>query len=228
MVVCHGWLNSLAFNAVDAEVGVPQTRFCSRRSTGDLQTLTDSLLQRVASGDMMAMKSCMDTYGGLVWSLARKFSPSASEAEDAVQEAFISVWENAERYDPLKGGEVTFVAMIARRRLIDRGRKYQRQERIVAEVREQERPPEEIQREVSSQASTVDEAQRAMEAMSSLSESQQHILRLAVHQGLTHEQIAITTDLPLGTVKTHARRGLMRIREMLSEADSGEAWISTS
>jgi RNA polymerase sigma factor (sigma-70 family) len=190
--------------------------------------LTDSLLQRVASGDMMAMQSCMDTYGGLVWSLARKFSPSASEAEDAVQEAFISVWGNAERYDPSKGAEVTFVAMIARRRLIDRGRKYQRQERIVAEVREQERPPEEMQREVSSQASAVDEAQRAMEAMSSLSESQQHILRLAVHQGLTHEQIAIATDLPLGTVKTHARRGLMRIREMLSEAESNEEGKRTS
>lgn len=205
-----------------------QRGLCSRRATGDLRALTDSLLQRVASGDMTAMQSCMDEYGGLVWSLARRFCPTASEAEDAVQEAFISVWENAKRYDPEKGAEVTFVAMIARRRLIDRGRRYQRQERVVAEVRAQERPPEDMPREVASQASTVDEARRALEAMSSLSESQQRVLRLAIHQGLTHEQIAITTDLPLGTVKTHARRGLMRIREMLNEAKSGEEVEATS
>jgi RNA polymerase sigma-70 factor (ECF subfamily) len=171
---------------------------------------------------MAAMQSCMDTYGGLMWSLARRFCPTASEAEDAVQEAFISVWENAERYDPSKGAEVTFVAMIARRRLIDRGRRYQRHERVIAEVRAQERPPEESQREVNPVAATVDEAGRAMEAMASLNESQQRVLRLAIHQGLTHEQISVATDLPLGTVKTHARRGLMRIREMLSEATSGE------
>lgn len=195
---------------------------CSNGTTGDLRGLTDSLLQRVASGDMAAMQSCMDTYGGLVWSLARRFCPTASEAEDAVQEAFISVWENADRYDPSKGAEVTFVAMIARRRIIDRGRRHQRQERVVAEVREQERPPEERQRELIPLASNVDEAGRAMEAMSSLSESQQRVLRLAIHQGMTHEQISTATDMPLGTVKTHARRGLMRIREMLSEATSGE------
>jgi RNA polymerase sigma-70 factor (ECF subfamily) len=93
---------------------------CSNRTTGDPRGLTDSLLQRVASGDMAAMQSCMDTYGGLMWSLARRFCPTATEAEDAVQEAFISVWENAQRYDPSKGAEVTFVAMIARRRRFER------------------------------------------------------------------------------------------------------------
>lgn len=183
--------------------------------------MPDTLLQRIAAGDLLAMQSCMDEYGGLVWSLARRYSPTMTEADDAVQEAFISIWENAARYDPTKGAEATFVAMIAKRRLIDRGRKYQRQERVVAQAREQHRPAEEIQSERN--ASTIDEAQRAMEAMSSLSENQQRVLRLAIHQGLTHEQISLTTDMPLGTVKTHARRGLMRIREMLGQAgDSNE------
>jgi RNA polymerase sigma-70 factor (ECF subfamily) len=221
------YTNSVSMLAI-LMIAVSQRGLCFRRPTGDLRTLTASLLQRVASGDMSAMQSCMDTYGGLVWSLARRLCPTASEAEDAVQEAFISVWENAKRYEPAKGAEVTFVAMIARRRLIDRGRKYQRQQRVVDEVRAQERPPEEVRHEVAGQASAVDEAQRAMEAMSSLSESQQRVLRLAIHQGLTHEQIAMTTDLPLGTIKTHARRGLMRIREMLSEAKSGEEVETTS
>ncbi|MBL8756981.1 MAG: sigma-70 family RNA polymerase sigma factor [Phycisphaerae bacterium] len=183
---------------------------------------TNSLLQRLASGDAAAMQSCMDTYGALVWSLARRFCPTASEAEDAVQEAFVSVWNNAGRFDPSKGAEVTFVAMIARRRLIDRSRKQRRRERVIAEVRAQERPPEERQGEAIPRAAIAEEASRAMKAMASLSESQQRVLQLAIHQGMTHEQIAIATDLPLGTVKTHARRGLLRIREMLGESASGE------
>lgn len=166
------------------------------------------------------MNSCVDTYGGLIWSLARRFCPSASEAEDAVQEAFISVWENAQRYDPSKGAEVTFVAMIARRRLIDRGRRYQRQERIIADVRGREVSRDGSRREAIPSAATTEEARSAVEAMSTLSEGQQRVLRLAIHQGLTHEQISLVTDLPLGTVKTHARRGLMRIREMLCQAEA--------
>ena len=163
------------------------------------------------------MQACMDTFGGLVWSLARRFCPIASEAEDAVQEAFISVWENAARYDPSKGAEVTFVAMIARRRIIDRSRRHQRQERVIAEVREQYCSSDESRPRVDPSAETVDEVEQAMRAMSSLSENQQRVLYLAIHQGLTHEQISVATKLPLGTVKTNARRGLMRIREMLKE-----------
>lgn len=181
---------------------------------------TNSLLQRLASGDAAAMQSCIDTYGALVWSLARRFCPTASEAEDAVQEAFVSVWDNAGRFDPSKGAEVTFVSMIARRRLIDRRRKQARRERVIAEVQAQERPPDEQQGETIPRAAVTEEASRALDAMASLSESQQRVLQLAIHQGMTHEQIAIATELPLGTVKTHARRGLMRIREMLSQTAS--------
>ena len=71
--------------------------------------------------------------------------------------------------------------------------------------------------------STVEEATVAREAMARLSEPQQKVLGLAIHQGCTHEQIARITKLPLGTVKTHARRGLIRIRELLKEARGGTA-----
>lgn len=182
--------------------------------------MTETFLHRVAAGDMAAMQACMEAYGGLVWSLARRFCPTTSEAEDAVQEAFISIWENAGRYDNSKGAEVTFVAMIARRRIIDRGRRRQRQERVVSEVRELEKPPEDQRPEDHVPSEAADEVGQAMEALASLSERQQRVLRLAIHQGLTHEQIAVATELPLGTVKTNARRGLMRLREMLKDAKS--------
>ena len=66
------------------------------------------------------MEDCLNKYGGLVWSIARKMLRNSEEAEDAVQEIFVDVWKNAERFDETKASETTFIAMIARRRLIDK------------------------------------------------------------------------------------------------------------
>ncbi|MBU3729210.1 MAG: sigma-70 family RNA polymerase sigma factor [Phycisphaerales bacterium] len=72
----------------------------------------------------------MARFSGLVWSIARKLSADPSDAEDAVQEVFIDLWRSAHRFDPAKGTETTFVATIARRRLIDRGRRRQRRPEV--------------------------------------------------------------------------------------------------
>ena len=81
-----------------------------------------TLLQRIAKGDASAVQECMETYGNLVWSLARRYSESAADAEDATQEIFLDIWKSAGRFDPERGKETTFIATIARRRLIDRVR----------------------------------------------------------------------------------------------------------
>ena len=64
-----------------------------------------SLFERIAAGDGSAVRQCMDEYGGLVWSLARRFSSSAADAEDASQEIFLELWKSAARYDPAMGSE---------------------------------------------------------------------------------------------------------------------------
>ncbi|MGF1528035.1 MAG: RNA polymerase sigma factor, partial [Candidatus Competibacterales bacterium] len=81
------------------------------------------LLPRVSTGDPEAVAQCIERYGGLVWSLARRWFPVYADAEDAVQEAFIEIWQNAHRYDPAQGSEQLFVVLLTRRRLIDRLRK---------------------------------------------------------------------------------------------------------
>lgn len=178
--------------------------------------MSETRLQRVAAGDGAAMRECIDAYSGLVWALARRLSASPAEAEDGVQDVFISLWENAGRFDPEKGAEVTFVAMIARRRLIDRGRSAERRERLHAAKAELDAPREDAPESVVD----VEDVRKALEAFESLSESRREVLGLAIHKGCTHEQISTITGMPLGTVKTHARRGLMQVREMLSAGKS--------
>jgi RNA polymerase sigma-70 factor (ECF subfamily) len=187
-----------------------------RRKTMSPPVVSDALLNRIASGDMAAMQACIDQYSGLVYSLARRLVGNPAEIEDAVQEVFISLWENAGRFDPGVGAEVTFVAMIARRRLIDRGRRLQRDRRLIEQLKERETG---ITASGRDGISLRDESAFAAKALGKLSPEQQRVLKLAIHYGLTHEQIAHHTELPLGTVKTHARRGLQRVRENLREHD---------
>ncbi len=80
------------------------------------------LLQRIAQGDESAVPACLAAYGGLVWSLARRYASDPSDAEDAAQEVFIELWRHAGRFDPAVASEATFVATVARRRLLDRAR----------------------------------------------------------------------------------------------------------
>ena len=81
------------------------------------------LMHRVADGDEGAVAELYDRFGSLVFKVARQLLPSRAEAEDAVQEVFIRLWQTADRYDPRRAKLVTWVMLIARRHLIDRLRR---------------------------------------------------------------------------------------------------------
>lgn len=81
------------------------------------------LMHRVAAGDDQAVAELYDRFGSLVYKAARQFLPSQAEAEDAVQEIFVRLWQTADRYDPRRAKLVTWVMLIARRHLIDRIRR---------------------------------------------------------------------------------------------------------
>ena len=157
------------------------------------------------------MQECIDCYGALVWSLARRHLRQHADAEDAVQEIFIEIWRNAGRFDPLRASEATFITMISRRRLIDRQRKLGRtavtqtivEEPAVGSAADQEH------------VDIREEAEWARMFMGRLRADERRVLELGLLEGLTQSEIAKVADMPLGTVKTHARRGLIRLREML-------------
>ena len=191
-------------------------------SLGPTSTTSLLLLHRVSAGESSAIQECIERFGGLVWSLARRAGLPEAELEDAVHEIFTELWHNGHKYDAGIASEAAFVAIIARRRLIDRRRRITRRP-VSAELTELNGggtlPTEGAGVEV------AEEAKVAVKALESLSDEQQRVLRLSVYEGLSHELIARATGLPLGTVKTHARRGLIRLREMLSTTD-GAAQVS--
>jgi RNA polymerase sigma-70 factor (ECF subfamily) len=174
------------------------------------------VLTRAARGDAAAVRQCLARFGPMVWGLARRLSPTRADAEDAVQEIFLDLWAHGDRYDATRASEEAFVAVVARRRLIDRRRRASRRPAL--------EPVEAAAEAVSPAASaeTVAEAGLAARAMAGLRQEQREVLRLSVAQGFTHEEIAAQTGMPLGTVKAHARRGLIRIRSILSGEGPGE------
>jgi RNA polymerase sigma-70 factor, ECF subfamily len=187
----------------------PQRR-PSRRTAARPVSEAPTLVQRIAAGDGQAVQELMDRYGALIRAMARR-QVGAQDAEDLSQEVFMQVWKHAERFDPAKGNEEAWITTIARRRIIDKrraaGRRPESQELIeeaVAGVEDHDNVEAE------------DEARLAEGAISKLGKDQQRVLRMALIEGLTHTEITDRTKMPLGTVKSHVRRGLERVRAHLS------------
>jgi RNA polymerase sigma-70 factor (ECF subfamily) len=128
-----------------------------------------------------------------------------------VQEIFTELWSCAGRYDPQRSSETAFVAMVARRRLIDRRRRLSRGPR----VEEMAEPAAVAGRAETPRVEIVEEAEKIQEAMGNLKPLQQEALRLAILEDCTHPEIAERLKLPIGTVKTHIRRGLLYLRDRL-------------
>ncbi|MFO0725246.1 MAG: sigma-70 family RNA polymerase sigma factor [Myxococcota bacterium] len=171
------------------------------------------VLEAVARGDRDAMRACVEQYAPLVWAIASRFIRDRADAEDAAQEAFIALWKAASRFDPTRSSERTFIAMIARRRVIDRLRAKGR--------RPEEGASEQLLEDLASSAHLeLDrraDAARAISALGALPGDRKQVIALSVFDGLTQDEIATTTGLPLGTVKSHVRRGLEALRSAFLE-----------
>lgn len=172
------------------------------------------VLPRVAAGEREAVDQCIERYSGLVWSLARRFSSDLADAEDAMQEVFVELWKFAARFDATLSSEANFVALIARRRLVDRLRSRTRR------PAQQSLEGVDATQPVSAGLEVFEEANKAVRCLRELEANQRRVLELSIWDGLSHSEIAKREGLPLGTVKTHARRGLIRLRDLMQTAAS--------
>jgi RNA polymerase sigma-70 factor (ECF subfamily) len=178
--------------------------------------LERSILERIAAGDQSAVQECMDQYGALVWSLARRWTRSAADAEDATQEIFLDIWKSAGRYAPGQGSEVVFITTIARRRLIDGLRAAGRRPQTETFDEDSRVAWNEQAPDAGELAVDVATARRALDM---LEPSQRDMLLLGIVGSLSHSEIATLTGKPLGTVKTQMRRGLQKVRAMLDDGE---------
>ena len=204
-ILAPGFSVSFAFKQHDAQ------RDTKRLPYVENQRMTELVLLRVARGDPAALRECIDQFGSLIWSIARRLTRTHADAEDAVQEIFTDVWRSAGRFDPLQGSEKIFIATIARRRLIDRLRRAGHH--ITTELTDEMESL--AWSDPGTLAETTVEAETAARAVMQLRPEQRQVLEMGLLQGLSHSEIAEALHMPLGTVKTMMRRGLIQVRQLM-------------
>jgi len=169
------------------------------------------LMHRVAAGDEQAIGELYDRFGPLVYKVAWQFHPSQPEAEDAVQEIFIRLWQTADRFDPRRAKLVTWVMLIARRHLIDRLRRSS----VRPSTTSFEGEPAVASTSVAPDARPQEEERNArlLRRIAELPELQRTVIERAYLQGYTLREVSEQLNAPLGTVKSALSRGLARLRE---------------
>ena len=140
---------------------------------------------------------------------------NSADAEDVTQEIFVDVWQSARRFDPAVASEVVFITMIARRRMIDRLR---RSNSKLDAVSVEASAIEVVASPSKDRVELAEEADKAARCLERLSKEQQKILTMSVHQGASHSLISQALGMPLGTVKSFARRGLIQLRDCMQRS----------
>ena len=162
----------------------------------------------------------MERYGDLVWSLARRYLRNVADAEDAVQDIFIDIWRSAGRYDRNIASEVAFISTIARRRLIDKIRQSGR--RPLTDSLDDDEGAS-IDPGVPATVEDDTEVTIVERVLAEMDPEHQKVLAMSIYEGYSHSEIAELLSLPLGTVKTRVRRGLIHIRQQLQIAPPGDS-----
>jgi RNA polymerase sigma-70 factor (ECF subfamily) len=176
-------------------------------------TLVDRLLHR----DVSAFEELYDRHSRVVYALVVRILEQAPTAEEVVQDVFLQLWRNAARYQSARGPFVPWLLTLARNRALDNLRlKSERQRRredqtdelpAIAHAPEYEKVLDEKRR-----------AERVRSLIGTLSASQKKAIEMAYFEGLSHSEIAMALQEPLGTVKSWIRNGLLRLKEGLQTA----------
>ena len=179
------------------------------------------LLERIAARDGAALAELYDRHHRLVFAIIRRIVQSPSDAEEVLQETFVRVWSRAETYDARLGSPAAWIVRIARNRAIDGMRARQARADVNAPVpgpddaastRELPSPdtPESV-------LDSTYAARAVRGAVAALPAAQRALIEAAFFEGYTHQEIAARFGVPLGTVKTRIRNGLVSLRGRLEQ-----------
>jgi RNA polymerase sigma factor (sigma-70 family) len=174
------------------------------------------LLSAIAKGDEPALGALYDATVGRVYGLALRIVHQREAAEEVVEDVFLQVWQQAGRYDASRGKPLTWLLTICRSRALDYLRRvddalvHPEPETLVAEASDERTNPQDL-------LLALERNSRLYAILEKLMPVQRQLLALAFFRGMTHQEIAEHTQLPLGTVKSHVRKALDKMREYLGE-----------
>jgi RNA polymerase sigma factor (sigma-70 family) len=169
----------------------------------------EGLAERFRDGGPYALREVYDRYGRMVHYLAVSTLASVPDAEDVTQAVFVAAWQGRDTFDPDRGTLLGWLLGITRRKIVDQLRIRSRQDRAAEAARRVPRP----EPPGPTAADQVIERMLVVDELARLPDEQRRVLTLAFYDDLTHQQIAAMTRMPLGTVKSHLRRGLARLRQ---------------
>ena len=168
----------------------------------------DPIVAAFVAGEESALRSVYELHGGLVYRIALSMVNSVPDAEEVTQATFVAAWRGRATFDPRLGTLAAWLIGIARRRAIDQLRVMVRDARSVeAMAAEDAMTPH-----AADGQDRVVERMLVADELARLPDHQRRVLELAFFDDLTHQQISAATGMPLGTVKSHIRRGLARLR----------------
>jgi len=177
------------------------------------------LIRGVAGGDGQALASLYDATSRTVYGLLLRMLPDPSTAEEVLLDVYAQVWRQAGSYSAERGRPLAWLTTIARSRAIDRLRRGRQEQQLAAPLDEAVRAAGGASVEEGVRAGEVRALVRA--ALDALAPEQRDVIELAYYGGMSQSEIAAARGLPLGTVKTRTRLGMMRLREMLRPAWEG-------
>jgi len=173
----------------------------------DLDAADRAMAERLAAGDPTALRAAFNRYGGLVHAIALRRLGTPQDAEDVTQQVFVRAWRGRATLDLQRGALGAWLVGITRRQIADRLASRRRDLELADRVGRMSfgSPP-------APAPDSVVEALAVADELNHLPDQVGTVVRLAFFDDLTHQQIAALTGLPLGTVKSHLRRGLERLR----------------
>lgn len=178
-------------------------------ATGHLE----ELLGRVAVGDQEAFATLYDATAPRVFGLVKRLLIDHAQSEEVTQEVFLEIWQTAPRYSPERGGAVSWMLTLAHRRAVDRVRASQASRDRDLRIGVRDRGVE--YDSVSETVEVALESERVAEALGRLTELQRQAITLAYFRGLSHREVSELLSVPIGTVKTRLRDGMIRLRDEL-------------
>jgi len=181
-----------------------------------LATSNEELLRRVAAGDRDAFAELYDATAPRVFGLVKRLLRDHAQSEEVTQEIFLEIWQTAARYDPSKGGAMAWMLTMTHRRAVDRVRASQasRDRDLRVGIRDRDPDFDAVVEDVEVRI----ESERVKEAMMRLTELQRQAVQLAYFGGYSHREVSAMLKVPIGTVKTRLRDGMIRLRDELGVA----------